>query len=112
MKPKSRRKFLQDSISLSAAASTALLSASPLAARAAAANSRVLGANDRIRVALIGCGGMGRGDLNDFLSVKNIECVALCDVDDEQSNKALKDTEEQVSQRPSLVTRDFRKVLD
>ncbi|PYV85913.1 MAG: oxidoreductase, partial [Acidobacteria bacterium] len=111
MKPKSRRKFLQESISLSAAASTALLSASPLVARTAASNSRVLGANDRVRVALIGCGGMGRGDLKDFLRVKNVECVALSDVDDEQSDKALKATEEQVSRRPA-VTRDFRKVLD
>jgi predicted dehydrogenase len=55
---------------------------------------------------------MGRGDLKDFLRVKNVECVALCDVDDEQSGKALKATEEQVSQHPALVTRDFRKVLD
>ena len=76
----------------------------------AASNSRVLGANDRIRIALIGCGGTGRGDLKDFLRVKNVECVALCDVDDEQSGKALKATEEQVSEHPALVTRDFRKV--
>src|SRR5438093_5774002 len=112
MKPKSRRKFLQDSVSLSAAAGSALLSANTLMAGTAASSARVLGANDRIRVALIGCGGMGRGDLKDFLRVKNVECVALCDVDDEQSDKALKVTEEQVSQRPALVTRDFRKVLD
>ena len=30
----------------------------------AASASRVLGANDRVRLGLIGCGGMGRGDLN------------------------------------------------
>src|SRR5947208_6808300 len=107
MKPRSRRKFLQESIGLS----TALLSTTPVIARTAASNSRVLGANDRVRVALIGCGGMGRGDLKDFLRVKNVECVALSDVDDEQSDKALKATEEQVSRRPA-VTRDFRKVLD
>jgi predicted dehydrogenase len=112
MKSKSRRKFLQDSVSLSAVAGSALLNANALTAGTAASSSRVLGANDRIRVALIGCGGMGRGDLKDFLRVKNIECAALCDVDDEQSGKALKATEEQVSQRPALVTRDFRKVLD
>jgi len=55
---------------------------------------------------------MGRGDLKDFLRVKQVECAALCDVDEEQSAKALKATAEQVGQRPEWVTRDFRKVLD
>src|SRR5262245_21959227 len=110
MKTKSRRKFLQDSVSLSAAAGSAFLSANSL--MAGPAPSRVLGANDRIRIALIGCGGMGRGDLKDFLRVKNTECVALCDVDDEQCAKALKVADDQASQRPALTTRDFRKLLD
>src|SRR5919198_663015 len=112
MKAKSRRKFLQESVGLSAFASAVSLGASPLLAQSAASSARVLGANDRIRVALIGCGGMGRGDLHDFLRVKNTECVAHCDVDDEQSAKALKETEEQVSQRPALITRDFRRVIE
>src|SRR4029453_17560525 len=86
--------------------------ANPLLAQSAASNARALGANDRIRVGLIGCGGMGRGDLKDFLRVKNTECVALCDVDDEQSAKALKDVEEQVSQRPAFITRDFRRLIE
>ena len=62
MKDKARRKFLKQSIGLGAAG-TALL-ARPMSA---AAYARVLGSNDRIRVALIGCGGMGRGDLARFL---------------------------------------------
>src|SRR6478672_2335527 len=90
MKFKSRRKFLQDSVGLSAAGSV-LLTSNSLMAGTAASNSRVLGANDRIRIALIGCGGMGRGDLKDFLRVKNVECVALCDVDDSQIAKAAKE---------------------
>src|SRR5215475_571374 len=101
MKSKSRRKFLQDSVSLGTVAGSTFLSGNALMGSSAVSSSRVLGASDRIRVALIGCGGMGRGDLKDFLRVKNIECVALCDVDDEQSGKALTATEEQVSQRPA-----------
>ncbi len=113
MKPKSRRKFLQESIAFTAIApASALLSVQPLIASHAASSSRVLGANDRIRVGLIGCGGMGRADLRDFLEVKNVECAALCDVDDEQSGKALREVVEPVSQNPPLVTRDFRKVVD
>src|SRR4029453_11612658 len=88
MEDKTRRKFLKQSVGLGVA-STAML-AKPLKAVSAAAYSRVLGANDCIRVALIGCGGMGRGDLRDFLKVSNVECVALCDVDDNQVGEAVK----------------------
>jgi hypothetical protein len=52
MKNKTRRRFLQESIGLGAAGG-ALLAAGP-GATSAASYSRVLGANDRIRVALIG----------------------------------------------------------
>ena len=83
MKDKTRRKFIKQSIGLGAAGSALL--ARPMSA---AAYSRVLGSNDRIRVALVGCGGMGRGDLRDFLKVKNVECAALCDVDESQIGKA------------------------
>lgn len=112
MKSKSRRKFLQDSITIGTAASSALLAAGPVLARASSSASRVLGANDRIRIGLIGCGGMGRVDLRDSLKVKNIECIALCDIDDSQSSKVLKDVLEPASQKPELITRDFRKVLE
>jgi predicted dehydrogenase len=47
-----------------------------------------------------------------MLRIKNIECVALCDVDDAQTAKTLKAVGDQYSQQPALVTRDFRKVLD
>ena len=55
--------------------------ASPLSAASAA---RVVGANDRVRFALIGCGGMGRSDLRDFLRAGKTQVVGLCDVDPAQ----------------------------
>ena len=87
MKSKSRRKFLQDSIALGTAASSVLLAAKPLRAQTSASAAKIIGANDRIRIAQIGCGGMGKGDLRDSLKVKNVECIALCDVDNSQSAK-------------------------
>ena len=82
-------------------------------ARASSAD-QVAGANDRIRIALIGCGGMGRGDLRDFVKVPGVQCVALCDVDDAQAAVAQKEVldADTVKQTPELVTRDFRRVLD
>jgi hypothetical protein len=56
---------------------------------------------------------MGRGDLRDFLKVKNVECAALCDVDESQIAKAAKEIlEPALAAAPSLKTSDFRKVLD
>lgn len=46
--------------------------------------SRAAGANDRIRVALIGCGGRARSHAEVFPQLKNVEIVALCDPDTAQ----------------------------
>jgi predicted dehydrogenase len=113
MKTTSRRKFLKESIAAgSAAASLSLLNPKQTQAQDAASTGKIFGANDRIRVALIGCGGQGGSDLRAMLRIKNIQCVALCDVDDAQTAKTLKAVGDQYSQQPALVTRDFRKVLE
>ena len=96
----SRRSFLA-----SAAAGTAV----PMTAASA---SRILGANDRIRLGLIGCGGMGRGDLNDMLKAGKTQAVALCDVDESQIAKTHKSVVADYEQEAELRTGDFRRVLD
>ncbi len=92
-------------------ASAALAGAAPLSASAASA-ARVLGANDRIRVALIGCGGMGRGDLTDFLRAGKTQVVGLCDVDESQIAGAVKNVVDPAGQKAEMTTQDFRRVLD
>jgi predicted dehydrogenase len=67
----------------------------------------VLGANNTIRLALIGCSGQGLGDLRDCLKMPDTKAVALCDVDSHQLAKAAKRLGEGVD----LVT-DFRRILD
>jgi predicted dehydrogenase len=110
MKPGGRRRFLKESIGFGAA------SAAALGGRVAAAASaeRVAGSNDRVRIGLIGCGGMGRANLRDFLKLPDVACVALCDVDDAQVAKAQAEVldAEGVKQTAELTTRDFRQVLD
>src|SRR5436190_19674562 len=52
---------------------------------------RVLGANDRIRIGVIGVGGMGSGHLNSLVKRKeadNIEVTAVCDVYSKRVNRA------------------------
>ena len=101
----SRRSFLKGSAGLAAAGGSA-------SAATAASSSRIIGANDRIRVGLIGCGGMGRGDLRDALRLKNVECVALCDVDQSQIEKTGDKVVSRADQKADLHTQDFRRVLD
>ncbi len=106
MQSKSRRNFLKNS--LAAAGSSALAGA----ATTAVSYGRISGSNDRIAVALVGCGGQGRGDLNAMIRIRNVECTALCDVDDDQVRLESKAIEDAGFRKPSVATRDFRKILD
>jgi len=108
MTRRSRRTFLKHA---AAGAAGGALLASPLRASQAASQDRVAGANRRIRVALIGCGGQGSGDLRNALRL-GAQCVALCDVDDEQTAKTAESVKKNFDQSPELTTRDFRRVLD
>ncbi len=111
MTSKTRRKFLRDSAAVIAGSSLAAFNAEDVIAQTAVSQNRVAGANRRIRVGLIGCGGMGRGDLRDMLRL-GAECVALCDVDDRQSAEMKQYVEKEFNQKPELITRDFRRVLE
>jgi predicted dehydrogenase len=70
-------------------------------------SSRVLGANDRIRVGIIGCGGQGTGDWRSFLAQPDVSPVAVCDVYDPFRERAVQMCKEKVAQ-----FKDFRHLLD
>jgi predicted dehydrogenase len=54
---------------------------------------------------------MGQSDLRDFLRIDGVQCVALCDVDDSKSAQTQTWVAKQ-GQKPELITRDFRRVVD
>lgn len=96
----SRRSFLA-----STAATTAGL--------AFAADKKSVSPNEKVTVALVGCGGMGRGNLHDFMRLPDFEIAAVCDVDPNQTNAALGDVKK--AGRPAekvQVEKDFRKVVE
>ena len=85
----------------------AALAAASLALSAGPGVSRVLGANDRVGIGLIGAGGMGQGDLHDFLRTGQVDCVAIADPYEPNLTAA--------ATRASAGTKtykDFRRVLD
>jgi len=67
--------------------------------------------SDRIRIGLIGCGGMGRGDLAAFLANPDVDCPLLCDVDEAQLARAIPVVEKLRNHRPETV-KDFRRVIE
>jgi len=74
----------------------------------AAASSPALSPNDRPGIALVGCGGMGRGDANNARGFGEI--VAVCDVEEKHLNEAAKQFTTE-GKAPGKYT-DFRKVME
>lgn len=99
----SRRKFLQHSGTLITGAALSPLVYQKLHAGASA--------NDKIAVALIGCRGMGMYDLTDHLKISEVECAALCDVDDNVLQERSKKIMEITGKTPKLY-KDYRQVID
>jgi predicted dehydrogenase len=70
-----------------------------------------LGANDKMRVGLIGSGGRGRADILTFLQNDDVECPIICDVDDAMLAEGVKVIEKARGKAPEPV-KDFRKVVE
>ena len=68
--------------------------------------------SNKVKVALIGCRSMGYADLSTFLDYPEVECVALCDVDDEWLNKRAADVEKKSGKRVPNLYKDWRRVID
>lgn len=67
----------------------------------------VIGAGERVRIALLGCGNQGKSHLSGLKNVKNAELVWVCDVDGTRLEEA-KSAEGSATQ----ATQDLRRVLD
>ncbi len=93
---KSRREFM----------SQVLAGAGALAVSDTIASSRVLGANDRVRYALVGAGGRGQEILKAALTCPNTEFVAVSDI----YTRRLEEVAKLAPQAKSY--KDFRRLLD
>jgi predicted dehydrogenase len=68
--------------------------------------------SDRINVGVIGCNGQGFADLVPFLDHKNVECLALCDIDESVLNRRAADVEKIRGKKPANLYKDWRKLID
>lgn len=67
----------------------------------------VMGANEKIVIALIGCGGMGKADLKDFLENSDVQCAAVCDVYEQNLGMA-----REMTGGKAKAYNDFRRLFD
>jgi predicted dehydrogenase len=72
---------------------------------------RVLEANDRVRIAVIGLHDRGYDHIHAFARLKNVEVAALCDVDEEILNQRLGEVERMGLPKPKSYF-DVRSLLD
>ncbi|MEM9933009.1 MAG: Gfo/Idh/MocA family oxidoreductase [Bacteroidota bacterium] len=77
----------------------------------ASAYSRILGANDTLRFAVVGLNGRGKALVRAIQAVPNTEITHLCDVDSVVLEKAKAYTIEHGSKAPKTVI-DYRKLLE
>ncbi len=103
---KSRRNFIRTA---SAATSAALFSFTPL--ELLASQRKRVAASDKLRLGVIGCNGMGWSDMRSHLQMSEVDCVALCDVDQSVLDKRAADVQTARGVRPQLY-KDYRKMLE
>ncbi len=81
------------------------------AIRLAAAPERVLGANERVRVAICGLHGRGNDHLENYAKIQNVQIAALCDVDENVLRMRLGEMEKMGLPKPATYA-DIRKLLE
>jgi predicted dehydrogenase len=98
-----RRQFLRIAGATAGATTVLARSASAIAAQQTA---KPVSPNDRIRIALLGGGGMGQGDTATALKVPGVELVAVADIYDGRFTECREKFGKDVQ-----TTRDYREVL-
>src|SRR5213593_2424985 len=101
-----RRQFLEDSILAAAAAATA-----SVPVRTVAAEQRAVSANDKITVAIIGCGIRGKQHASELARLADCEIAYVCDPDRERAAELAADLVAKNRPRPKAI-QDLRVALD
>ncbi|WP_395143101.1 Gfo/Idh/MocA family protein [Armatimonas sp.] len=73
--------------------------------------NRIQGANNRIVLGLIGCGGMGAANMRNLMDKQGVEVAALCDVDTGRMGGDIAEVEKKYGRKPEIF-RDYRKMLE
>jgi predicted dehydrogenase len=102
----SRREFLERSMMAAAAAS---MPATPLLANAGP--ERRAGANEVLRIAVVGVKGRGLAHVSEWASMKDVQVAAICDIDENVIHTAMSTIEKKGGNKP-VYYQDFRKLME
>jgi len=72
---------------------------------------RVLGANERVRVAVVGLRGRGFDHIKTYRGIPDVEIAAICDIDQSVIEKRLADMDKMGLPKPKAYV-DYRKLLE
>lgn len=102
----SRRKFIKN-----ITASTAAVAVGGIASGFTPKSyRRIIGANDRITVGIMGTNGRGAGMAANFAKQKNTEVIYICDVEEKALAKGIAAVKQAVGKDPKAI-KDFRTIL-
>jgi predicted dehydrogenase len=104
---KSRRAFLKNTVKGSAA----LMIGSMLPGMSAKSYASILGANDRIRVGMMGVNARGLALATNYARQPNCEVISVSDVDTRAAEKCIEKVKE-IQQKAPVAIPDFRKALE
>src|SRR5438046_4049894 len=82
-----------------------------LVTASAAASQSWAGANDRVRVAIIGVGSRGSAHIREILPVDNVEIATVVDVDGRRTEAAASTIYQRTGKHPKLES-DMRRVFE
>ena len=107
MRDSTRREFIQGVVATGAMMGVAL------PGTAAGREARVVGANDRISIGLIGCGGRGRWILENMVKPANAntDLVAVCDIWKHRQETYPDEAEKLFGRKPKVYP-DYRQLLE
>lgn len=77
----------------------------------AASSPRRVGANNKVVLGLIGCGGMGAANMRALMDHPEVEVAALCDVDKDRMPGDIKSVTDKYGRAPTIFG-DYRKMLE
>ena len=105
-----RREFMDNSGKL-AAGTAGAATWSALHPAVHVARGAMVAPSEKLRIALIGCGGMGNYDLDDFMRAPEVSVVALCDVDQRHLDRTASKVEKKYGKKPT-TSADFHPILE
>ena len=102
----SRREFIRQSSTLAGG-----IGASQFIPFESIAQKKTVTPSDKIRMGVIGCNGMGWADMRSLLSMPEVDCVGVCDIDQSVLDRRSDDVMKLRGSKPAQYT-DYRKLLD